>query len=264
MRLARLVPAFLLLALSSCARREDPPWAKMPASGVEGEATIKGEPAAIGRFSQPPALDGKLDDAVWASAPVLGPFVGPGDGRDSRGHEVAGFAKLGWDDAKLYVGAVVFDRSASSPFSRDDVDPHLWEKSSALELMVQPGDPGDNKGYFEIQVDVHGAVFDTAWDDYNVPQSDGPTGHQFGHQDWSCKAERAVYVSEGRFYALEIAIPWSAFERTRFASPPRPGDTWRLNLYSFRDGQSLALAWSPIRGQGNFHKSARFGRIRFQ
>jgi hypothetical protein len=46
--------------------------------------------------------------------------------------------------------------------------------------------------------------------------------------------------------------------------PPRPGDIWRLNLYSFRDGQRLALGWSPIRGQGNFHRSSRFGRIQFE
>ena len=38
----------------------------------------------------------------------------------------------------------------------------------------------------------------------------------------------------------------------------------RLNLYSFKNGQSASLAWSPIRGQGNFHKSSRFGRIQFQ
>jgi hypothetical protein len=218
----------------------------------------------VARFSQAPVIDGKLDDAAWAAAAATNAFVQPGDGAEAREHEVAAFAKLGWDDQKLYIGAVVFDRAPFSPFTRDDVDPHDWEKSSALEVMLQPGDPGDNRDYYEMQFDVHGAVFDTHWDDYNVPKGTAAGQPTFGHQEWSCKAERAVYLADGRFYSVEIAIPWAALVPGRTATPPKPGDVWRLNLYSFKDGQRLALAWSPIRGQGNFHKSARFGRIAFE
>ena len=249
----------ILLLTSACAKREDPAWAKMPSGGTSGESTITGAPMKVGRFANAPTLDGKLDDAVWANAATTSAFVEPGNGAEAPKSEVAAFAKLGWDDKNLYVGAVIFDGSPVSPFNRDDVDPHDWEKSSALELMVQPGDPGNNTNYYEIQVDVHGAVFDTRWDDYNTPQTNGPSGHVFGHQDWSCKAERAIYTSDGRFYSMEIALPFTAF-----GAPPKPGDVWRLNLYSFKDGQRLALAWSPIRGQGKFHKSSRFGRIQFE
>ena len=56
-----------------------------------------------------------------------------------------------------------------APFGRDDVDPHVWGKSSGIELMLQPGDPGDNRDYYELQVDVGGAVFDSHFDDYNAP-----------------------------------------------------------------------------------------------
>ncbi len=266
----RALYIFLIPVFCGCARKEDPSWAKTPANGTSGESTLGGAPLGVVRFASPPVLDGKLDDAVWSSAKPTAPFVQPGDGAEAKNHEVAAWAKLGYDDQKLYVGAVIFDRAPVSPFNRDDVDPHDWEKSSALELMIQPGDPTDNRDYYEIQVDVHGAVFDTHWDDYNVPQSGGQGAqHVFGHQDWSCAAERAVYVSDDRFYSLEVAIPWSAFVSAgraagRASVPPKPGDVWRVNLYSFRDGQSLALGWSPIRGQGNFHKSARFGKVRFE
>ena len=248
-----------IFLLTACAKHDEPAWAKLPSAGTSGESTITGAPMKVGRFTTPPTLDGKLDDAVWSSAATTSPFVDPGTGAEQRTGEVAAFAKLGWDDQKLYVGAVIFDPSPVSPFNRDDVDPHDWEKSSALELMVQPGDPQNNTNYYEIQVDVHGATFDTRWDDYNIPITTGPSGKVFGHQDWSCKAERAIHVLDSRAYSLEIAIPWSAF-----GNPPKPGDVWRLNLYSFKDGQRLALAWSPIRGQGNFHKSSRFGRIQFE
>ena len=149
------------------------------------------------------------------------------------------------------------------PFARNDTDPHIWAKASAIELMIQPGDPGDNRDYYEIQVDVAGAVFDTHWDDYNVPIRGEGDSKVFGHVDWSSVAERAVHVQRGSFYSVEMAIPWSSFVRGRTPIPPRKGDVWRLNVYSFRDGQAKALAWSPIRGQGNFHKSGRFGRIQF-
>jgi hypothetical protein len=60
-----------------------------------------------------------------------------------------------------------------------------------------------------------------------------------------------------------MAIPWRSFTSARTAVPPHAGDTWRMNFYSFRDGQGDALAWSPLLGRGNFHRAQRFGRVRF-
>ena len=262
------------LALFACVSRDkDPAWSKLPSGGTSGESTITGAPMGVPRFATPPTMDGKLDDAVWSHAATTSAFVEPGNGEAAPSSEVAAFAKLGWDDKNLYIGAVVLDRSPFSPFTRDETDPHDWEKSSAMELMIQPGDwasspragtPGDNKDYYEIQVDVHGAVFDTHWDDYNTPITNQNADKIFGHQEWSCHAERAIFVQDSRFYSMEIAIPWSAFVQGRAPIPPKPGDVWRLNLYSFKEGQRLALGWSPIRGQGNFHRSSRFGRVKFE
>jgi hypothetical protein len=260
----RLLFLVLAVASSSCANRDNrPSWAKLPETGTAGESTIAGDPLPVHRFAAKPNLDGKLDDAVWSSAPIAGPLVGPGNGENGTKSAVNAFGRLGWDDQNLYVGIVVGDKSPASPFGRDDVDPHIWEKSSAVELMLQPGDLGDNREYLEIQIDVNGAVFDSRWDDYNKPITGDAANKVFGHMDWSSKPERAIYVEQNKFYSIEAAIPWSSLPKGRVALPPKPGDVWRLNLYSFRDGQRIALAWSPIRGQGNFHKSSRFGRIKF-
>jgi hypothetical protein len=245
----------LALALGGCKR--DPAWS-VTSARHPGEATLAGEPLAIPRFT-PAICDGKLDD--WAKAAVLGPLVEPGAGGDAR--VIPTFALAGWDDTRFHLAFVVRDADPVSTFSRADVDPHVWGASSGVEMMLQPGDPGDNKDYYELQVDVNGAVFDSHFDDYNAPITGTAGARTFGHQDWSSQAERAIHVEKGSFYAIEIAIPWSAFAEARVAIPPKPGDVWRMNLYSFRDGQRRALAWSPLRGQGNFHKIARFGRIRF-
>jgi hypothetical protein len=208
-------------------------------------------------------LDGKLDEPTWQKAGFTGPFVEPGDGRIAPPtHPVAASAKLAWDDDNLYVGFVVADKGPTSPFKATDKDPHIWEKSSAVELMIQPGNPGDNKDYYELQVDVNGAVFDTHWDDYNQPKDDAKG--EFGHMDWASGLKQAVSIDKAAGnYTVEVAIPWTAFKGARTTVPPKPGEIWRMNFYSFRDNQTKALAWSAILGQGNFHKTARFGMVRF-
>ena len=161
---------------------------------------------------------------------------------------------------------MVYDPDPTTPFARNDVDPHLWERASAVELMIQPGDPGDNTNYYEIQVDTAGAVWDTQFDNYNSPIERGAdeASTRFGHQEWMSHIERAAVVDRaGGKYTVEMAIPWSALANARAATPPHPGDVWRMNVYSFRDGQRDSLAWSPLLGRGNFHRASRFGRVAF-
>jgi hypothetical protein len=50
---------------------------------------------------------------------------------------------------------------------------------------------------------------------------------------------------------------------SRVTAAPTAGEAWRMNLYTFRDGQRDSLAWSPLLGQGNFHRATRFGRVVF-
>ncbi len=206
-------------------------------------------------------IDGHADEAAWKGAASTALFVNPGSGKPAPASRVNAVARLLWDDARLYVTATVYDDAAATPFSRDAVDPHIWERASGVELMLQPGDRGDNRDYYEIQVDPAGAVWDTRFDDYNQPVGGG----RFGHQEWKSGLERRASVDKSAgSWTLEIALPWSSVAPpARGSAPPRQDQTWRANLYSFRDGQRDALAWSPILGQGNFHRASRFGRITF-
>ena len=211
-------------------------------------------------------IDGRLDEAAWQRAGSTGMFVSPSSGRPAPKSRVNARARLAWSNDRLFVGIVVWDREATSPFSRDDVDPHIWAKASGIELMLQPGTRSDNRDYFEVQVDVAGSVWDTRFDDYNRPIVGGPddASKRFGHQEWRSQVERAVRKEPdaGR-YVIELGIPFGSLSTRSAANPPGPGDAWRMNLYSFRDGQADAMSWSPLLGQGNFHRSSRFGRLRF-
>lgn len=210
-------------------------------------------------------VDGTLDESAWEHAGQTGGFVGPINGRPTPQSQVNGSARFLWDDTNLYASFIILDREPTTPFTPADVDPHLWEKASAVEVMLQPGDFGDNANYYEIQVDTVGSIWDTHFDDYNRPQEHLPDGStRFGHQEWEAHAQRAAVVDPAAgLYTLELALPWSSFTPGRAPSPPKPGDTWRMNLYSFKQGQRDALAWSPTLGRGNFHIASRFGKVIF-
>jgi len=250
--------ALLLVGSSSCKRNE-------PALDL---GTVDRSDGAVpelevARAAGKPRIDGRIDEPVWKAAGATGALVSPLDGKARPGSGVNAEAWLTWDDDALYLAMTVYDADPSSPFARDDVDPHIWSKASGIELMLQPGLREDNRYYFEIQIDVGEAVWDTRFDDYNRPITGTGAEQRFGHQDLSARIERKVGVEEGRRYVVEAAIPWEAFAEVG-AQRPAAGDSWRANLYSFRDGQRDALAWSPILGKGNFHKSSRFGILHFR
>ena len=59
-------------------------------------------------------------------------------------------------------------------------------------------------------------------------------------------------------FVLRIPLDRNVFEFP-FKLPPKPGEVWRINFYAMKNNGGVA--WSPILGQGNFHKASRFGRV---
>lgn len=235
-----------------------PSAAPAPAADVPSLTAAQVEDADI-------QVDGKPLEPAWQRCGSTGDLVSPMGGGKEPASRVQGQARVCWSTTHLYILVTVRDAQPASPFGRDAVDPHLWEQSSAVEVMLQPGPGGDNKVYYELQVDVHEAVWDTWFDDYNRPITAGANGQRiYGHQEWNAGLKRAVTVdATAGSYTVEMALPWSAVQSGRAAAPPAPQDVWRMNLYTFKDGQRDALAWSPLLGRGNFHFAPRFGRVTF-
>ena len=207
--------------------------------------------------------DGRLNEAAWATARRIGGFVQPGTGQPEPRSQVNGDARVAWSDAGLMVAFEVRDRAAESALPPTGRDVHVGEGASGVEVMLQPGNFTDNREYFEVQVGVHGARWTTRFDDYNRPvERDASGAMHFGHEDWEPAMEcGTARTADG--YVVEMRIPWAALATSRVTATPRAGEAWRMNLYTFRDGQRDALAWSPLLGQGNFHRAARFGRVVF-
>lgn len=211
-------------------------------------------------------IDGKLDDDAWKTAPATGPFVDVRNGQPVPATTpLQGSAKVLWDETGLYFGFEVQDKTVEGGFKKEEKDPHLWTKDT-VEIMVDPDGDGDNKDYYEIQINPQNLVFDSQFDTYNTPKKepDGP----FGHQEWSSKVKSAVVVDgtldkaddPDKGYTVEAMIPWKSFDKAK-QTPPEVGQTWRINLYAMENNGGVA--WSPILGQGNFHRASRFGKILF-
>ncbi|HTJ83169.1 MAG TPA: carbohydrate-binding family 9-like protein [Polyangiaceae bacterium] len=210
-------------------------------------------------------IDGVLDEPAWKRAELAGPFVNVSTGKPDPSLPGHGTARLTWDGRFLYVAFTVSEANIVGGFPPDAIDAHLWEKDT-IEVMVDPDGDGDNRDYYEIQVSPQNLVFDSRFDDYNLPR--GGDAGPFGHQDWSAGLTSAVKLDgtiddasdRDRGYTVELEIPWRAFIKARRA-PPEPGDEWRMNFYAMKDNGGAS--WSPILGQGNFHKASRFGRVTF-
>jgi hypothetical protein len=208
-------------------------------------------------------IDGKLDEKAWRRAAATRRFVNVKTGSSNKQFPVNGRAKLLWDEKFLYVAFEVEDKDITGGFEKGAKDPHLWTKDT-VEIMVDPEGDGDNKDYYEIQISPQNLVFDSRFDDYNVPR--GSDEAPYGHEDWSSGLESAVVIDgsidnpkdEDEGYVVEARIPWKAFDKAQQA-PPQAGTTWRMNFYAIQDNGGVA--WSPILGKGNFHKASRFGRV---
>jgi hypothetical protein len=215
-------------------------------------------------------IDGKADDKAWGVATSTGPFVDVLTGKPNTTFPVNATAKITWDDTNLYVLYEVTEPEVVGYFTSKDKQPKDWTVSGqpklwtkdTVELMVDPD--GDNRDYYEMQVNPQNKQFHSRYDSYNLPKTepDGP----FGHEDWNPKITSAVVVkgpidkpgTKDGGYTVEMAIPWASFDKAT-NHPPKPFESWRINLYAMKNNSGVA--WSPIMGQGNFHKASRFGKV---
>ena len=218
-------------------------------------------------------IDGKGDEPAWGAAASTGPFVDVGSGRSAASYPVTGSAKVAWDSDNMYVLIEVKDPDVLGFFTDKASQPKDWTVTGqpmtwnhdTAEIMIDPDGDGDNRDYYELQINPANKVFKTQFDGYNTPKTE-PQG-PFGHEDWDPKMKSAVVVhgtidkpgDKDEGYTVEAAIPWAAFQKGAKTLPPKPGDQWRMNFYAMENNGGTA--WSPILGQGNFHRATRFGRV---
>lgn len=214
---------------------------------------------SVGRASAPITIDGRLDEAAWASAAVTNALVNTASGAAAGTTDAHASARLLWDEQNLYVAFEVTDENLVDPSTARDN--HLWEHD-AVEVMIDPD--GDAANYFEFQVSPNNQHFDTRYDHPRDPQP-------VGHDDFNPNIHSAVVVTgsvnnredNDTGYVAEIAIPWADIANGLPHNPPQVDDTLRLNLFVMDEdkaGGHRVAGWSAPR-RPDFHTLERFGRV---
>lgn len=207
------------------------------------------------RATGPIVIDGCLDEPAWASAAPVSLVLADTGAAPRQPTQ----ARLLWDDDYLYVAFSCKDNDIWGTTTERDQDIHNQE---VVEVFIDAACCGS--AYVEIEVSPLNAVLDLfmLWRD----------DRQRGLWDWDSAGLQTAVVVDGdpwhrgtcdRDWTVEMAIPMSDFEMAPNL-PPRPGDTWRVNLYRIDrgvDGDEYT-AWSPPR-RINYHTPSRFGVLQF-
>jgi len=166
-----------------------------------------------------PSIDGTLDDALWSSAPNLGPFadyLGRAPARaDTR-------AWIAYDDQNLYLAV----RCEHTPGAELDVDvtrhdDETWD-DDGIQLFIDPWN--SQSGWYRIVVNAMGVIRD------QVPMEAGV--------GWESNARVAARRNRDH-WILEMAVPFSSLDLAR-----RSHDTWRINVMRRDSDSGQSTAWS--------------------
>lgn len=220
--------------------------------------------------STPVVIDGQLDEAAWSAVPWTEEYVRYGTLGGSTGTSTR--AKLAWDDTYLYLAVEAEDRDIWSTYTERDAD--LWNED-VVELFIDP--EGDADGYMEFEMSPRNTVLDL-WVEKPLFSQGGPS-----HFDWDAAGlQTAVHIvgtlgdddrdsaarqdTDERWY-MELALPWADTQIVSgsMATPPEPGDTWRINVtrYDYVQDQTELSQWSPSNVNGAWHEPGEYGYVTF-
>jgi hypothetical protein len=199
--------------------------------GLALAAAADGPVAHAVRASGPVALDGRLDEPAWLSAPAAAGFLqrDPDQGQPAT---EATELRLLFDDHALYVGARLADGEAGAivrQLSRRDA----VAEADTFTLYLDPH--RDRRTGVVLQVSAAGVQRDAAIYDDN-----------FEDDTWDAVWESAVSIDEGG-WSVELRVP---FSQLRF--PTTPGHAWGVNARRvvYRKNESSWLELVPKNESG--------------
>jgi hypothetical protein len=245
------------------------------------------------KTSSSPAINGKLDEAVWREATRSNAFTDLISGAPAYLNTEASVL---WDDQHLYVAYWVEEPNVTATLTKRDAQIF---KDNDVELFIAGAD-----GYYEFEINSFGTIYEVLffWMDafekkkYHLrpefnPNAKGvkpfngvaykhPRGRRIGFWNWDMPGLRsAVHVNgtinnnndKDKGWSVEIAIPWTSLtilaEGDGRELPPKAGDTWRMDFSRFNVKKGNAKdsggwAWSS-HGVWDSHVPECFTYIEF-
>lgn len=179
------------------------------------------------RTARPLTVDGRLDEPAWLAAPWTDDFVDI-EGPSRPVPRFRTRAKILWDSTNLYIAAELSDPDVWATITGRDA---VIFQDNDFEVFIDPD--GDTQSYYELEVNALG----TAWDLF-LPKAYRDGGHAMN--GWDIHGLQVGVRVDGtinrpgdtdRGWTVELALPWAALrDAANTASPPKPGDQWRMNF----------------------------------
>lgn len=195
-------------------------------------------------------IDGNLHKPEWEAVEKIELVENVSGGRPRQGTCVG----LMWNDRFLYAAFRCRDNYLNATYR--GFNDKLYEEE-VVEVFID--DNRDYKTYIEIEVNPLNAVLH-----YAIHNDLKGKILAFARTDQ--KIETAVfYDQEQEIWNTEMAIPFGELV-TGSHIPPKPGDSWFVNLFRIdrpKDGNDEYSAWSPT-GKINFHLPEYFGELVFK
>jgi hypothetical protein len=226
MRFRRYAPAAALLL------------AVAPLAAQEGGHSAPGNPAVSAHRATDIVLDGRLDEAVWATPDPATDFrqQEPREGEPGQRTEV----RFAYDDGALYVGARMFDSLGAAGVSRQLTRRDQEVESDYIQLVLDTYH--DHAGRTILQVNPSGVKYDAGQASPNADPSWDPV--------W--EVETRV---DSAGWTAEMRIPWS---QLRFSSAQE--QVWGLQVWRFVQRLNESSMWS-FWGREESGGPARFGHL---
>lgn len=177
------------------------------------------------RAESPVRIDGRIDQQ-WVHAPWTDFFMDI-EGPSRPAPRFRTRAKMLWDDQYFYIAA-------------DLREPHVWATltkhdsvifhDNDFEVFIDPN--SDSHEYFEFEINA----LNTGWDLF-LPKPYKDEGK--ADNGWEIPGLKTAVAIDGTInnwrdtdhgWTVEIAFPWSAFQRSKGVVLPRAGDQWRVNF----------------------------------
>ncbi len=227
-------------------------------------ANAAGRNAVITRLATPPAyapeVESNWDQPPWRGVPelVLDRHMGT-----KPAHFPRTSAKLGWDAEALYVIFRVEDHFVRA-VARKHQDSVCTD--SCVEFFFCPG-MDISRGYFNLELNCGGTAlfhFQVVPRQNQIPLAAEHMARLSINRSLPQIVEPEI--QEPVTWFVECRVPFGVLGPYREIARPKPGDTWRGNLYKCADNTSHPhwLTWSPIeRPRPDFHVPDQFGMLTF-
>lgn len=198
-----------------------------------------------------PAIDGKLDEDIWAQTPSTESFVDiEGDIRPAPSLRTT--VKMRWDNNYLYIAATLQEPHIWATYNQRDMV--LFQENN-FEVFIDPD--GDAYHYYELEINALNTIWDLM---LTQPYRNG--GRPL--DAWQINGLLHAVNLEGTLnnptdkdnqWTVELALPWSVLEEAaKHKGAPRFTEIWWLNFsrvqwQTIPDGMGYTKKVNPTTGK---------------